>query len=130
MPAAIIISSGVTYSRYRVQYPASAEPFAFYDGISIWPGDFVRLFVLLLAIHFVAKTLVGLERDALKLAEDFGLEAIRSIPGQQIGRLNCHQRLVAHWNKLWPHGQPSPMSGLVDVHTLSSRYRDWVTPHW
>jgi len=67
VPMIILLSAAITCWRYCSQDPNTAEPFALYDGISIWPGDFVRLCVLLLAVHFIFKILVDLGANSQKL---------------------------------------------------------------
>jgi hypothetical protein len=117
VPAAVVASLGITAWRYRSQ-TGSIEPFALYDGISIWPGDFVRLFVLLLAVHFVFKTLVGLEKNARTLAEDFELKRDSKPPAQ----VNAWLAVLARWKTIWPHMEPASSTRRVSVQELVNRY--------
>jgi hypothetical protein len=140
VPGALLMSGGVTCMRYCLQKPSTAEPFALYDGISIGPGDFVRLFVFFLAIHFVCKILIGLENNAQNLAADFGLvpalaerrtassgeekwSPIRAQGSRFFGQIKLHERI----NQLWPHTEP-PKGGHVDARSVLMRYYGWTTP--
>lgn len=123
VPAAFLVSLGVTAWRYHSQI-GSIEPFALYDGISIWPGDFVRLFVLLLAVHFVFKTLAGLEENARTLAEDFELKRDSKPPAKATAWL----KLLDWWKTIWPHMEPASATGRVDAQELVNRYRPLGRP--
>jgi hypothetical protein len=50
---------------------ARQEPLAFFSGISIWPGEMLRLIALLLAIHFMIKAHVDLRVNEREVTERF-----------------------------------------------------------
>ena len=121
IPAAIIVSAIITAFRFSTQHEASAEPFAFYEGISIWPGDFVRLFVLLLAIHFVCKTLADLQENLKKLTGDFCLDQPPSVPDP------WREVIRIWWKYDWPHANPSSSTEDVNAQKLVNKFRVWGT---
>ncbi|MES2660644.1 MAG: hypothetical protein V4689_18605 [Verrucomicrobiota bacterium] len=114
----------------------AVEPFAFYDGISIWPGDFVRLFIVFLGVHFIWKTLGDLESNSHRLAAEFGrdLGTMEYPPenttpapsgttnGSGIPILSRTRDLL---NRLWPHGTVPSGSDSVNSDELFTRYCPW-----
>lgn len=75
IPLALILALVVTWLRYKYQFqwPDRAEPFAFLAGISIWPGDFLRCVLLVLALHFLAKIIHDLKCNRIELEEKFAI---------------------------------------------------------
>ena len=55
---------------------AQLEPLAFFSGISIWPSEMLRLMALMLAIHFLVKAHLGLQRNEGELTSDFDLAPV------------------------------------------------------
>lgn len=68
---AFFFSWGLVYFLAFLQR-AEGEPFAWMDGISIWPTEILRLLVLLMAGYFVWKTNSALEKNEDTIERDFG----------------------------------------------------------
>jgi hypothetical protein len=54
--------------------PAGGEPFVWFEGISIWPTEVIRLIAIFLAIIFVWKTDRALAISNENVQDDFGLQ--------------------------------------------------------
>jgi hypothetical protein len=77
---------------------ASAEPLAFFSGISIWPSEMLRLIAVMLAIHFMIKAGIDMRKNARELEERFCLKPLarKSFDWRDIGiGLDLRRRLVA-----------------------------------
>ena len=128
-PAALILSGGMTWIRWFRQHDLPApEPFALFDGISIWPGDFLRLLVFFLAIHFVCKILVELKANTKTLAEDFGLPYPPAVTPPAQKSSSTLQRMAGILQHVWPHPAPFVKGTGVDAQALMARYYGWARP--
>ena len=79
VPVVFVVGLTLTVCRYYWwNHPALAEPFAPLNGMSIWPGDFLRTCVVLLALHFSVKLLARLQSTREELQEDFALASTGS----------------------------------------------------
>jgi hypothetical protein len=65
------------------------EPFAWFSGLSIWPGLAIRIFAIILAMHFVLRSYCEVRRSNreirdrfLLLADDLKLGALNDEPNQ------------------------------------------------
>ena len=112
--------------RYYLQPDAGREPFVLLDGISIWPGDFLRLCVVLLAVHLVLKTLYDLEKNVRTLERKFAITDGSSNSGQSrdgTGRRKWYNS----WRNFWPQTKPydNQNKDRVDVRSWWLRYQHW-----
>ncbi len=60
-------------------YEVKEEPFAWIEGISVWPTEAVRLLAALLCIHFIIKAKYEVERSDKKLSEQFKLTSCKTL---------------------------------------------------
>lgn len=123
VPAAILLSVIFTAWRYHHQTVPGEEPFAVLAGISIWPGDFLRGCVVLLAMHFVTKTLHDLKVNAAQLEREF---SVLEPPGQRwyASEGPWWKRV---WRNFWPQTEDYTTRGVrVDVRFLLGRYNVWA----
>lgn len=74
VPATLTFSLAVTLSRYFGQTFAGEEPLAFLDGVSTWPGGFLRCYpCILLTLLIVARW--GLKGCSRRGAETQGISS-------------------------------------------------------
>ncbi len=89
--AAAAFAVAIVSSFYALQW-VEGEPFAWFDGLSIWPGLAIRIFAIILAIHFVVKSYVSLLNNDVEIFKRFSL------------RGNHHKFSVARMrNRRWLH---------------------------
>lgn len=70
--AAALLAVLVVTIGYRWQW-TYGEPFAWFAGLSIWPGVAIRVFALVLAIHFVFRSYCRVLRSDSEIFERFKL---------------------------------------------------------
>src|SRR5207244_2413838 len=63
--AVLVVSAAYTSQRIE------GEPFAWFDGLSIWPGVAIRIFAIILAIHFIFKSYVRVLQNDSEIFERF-----------------------------------------------------------
>jgi len=71
---AALIAWGVVWALAYAQLP-NGEPFVWMEGISIWPTETMRLFVVLMALWFFLKTNTSLKNNEGPISKQFGLES-------------------------------------------------------
>jgi hypothetical protein len=82
LPVAFFLCWLVIYLLAFVQR-AEGEPFAWFQGISIWPTEIFRLFVGVMAIFFFLKTERDLKNNDKILGQTFGLDPGHSSPNPE-----------------------------------------------
>lgn len=80
-------------------YQAGGEPFSLRKGTSIWPGEILRLAVIILSVYFLAKSLKDLKDNEDKLRTDFKLERQQNNSNRQTGTL--WKRFKSQWRGLF-----------------------------
>jgi hypothetical protein len=74
VPLCAILAVGVVCCIYVYQnYAGKGQPFAWFDGTSLWPSIAIFLLAALLSVHFIVKIHFQLKQNAAKLTEEFGL---------------------------------------------------------
>jgi hypothetical protein len=58
---------------YALDDTLEGEPFAWFDGISIWPTECVRLTVIALCVHFFARSFCAIRKNELHMEKEFKL---------------------------------------------------------
>jgi hypothetical protein len=108
------------------------EPFALFDGVSMWPSEALKLLAGLLTIHFVFKTRHEIRHNNRELERDFDLERPNEEFAGHVGRWS-HSKLfdwqmwsdwlnairVDRWQTDAATGRP----GGIDRQTLWNQYR-------
>ncbi len=124
IPLLVLLSLAVTVIRYGVQPAAGKEPFAWLDGISIWPGDFLRLCVLLLSAHFATKIVHRLRRNARFLETRLPIVA----PGDELPLYDvAGSGWRCWWRNFWPRAEDyADATERVDVRVWWLRYKAWT----
>lgn len=72
IPAAVIFVAVVLFDHYRPR----GEPFSLVAGISIWPGEALRLIATILSVCFLAKSMSDLRLTSKQLRKDFCFEKL------------------------------------------------------
>ena len=74
VPLCAILAVGVVCCIYVYQnYAGKGQPFAWFDGTSLWPSIAIFLLAALLSVHFIVKIHFQLKQNGAKLTEEFGL---------------------------------------------------------
>ncbi|MCW5797096.1 MAG: conserved membrane protein of unknown function [Nitrospira sp.] len=76
----VVIGGVLLWCQIRHFNYAEDEPFSWFDGVSIWPTEVLRLFATLLSIFFLFKAWADLAANTTDLSAKF------FAPGQSIGR--------------------------------------------
>jgi hypothetical protein len=58
-------------------YRSKGEPFSLFTGVSIWPGEALRLVAVILSVYFITKSLRDLEINEKELCKEFKLHELR-----------------------------------------------------
>jgi len=98
----IIVVLVATYSQH------SREPLTFFEGVSIWPSEMLRLVALLLAIHFMIKARSTLKLNEQEIAKRFGLSELVKVrvslekvwEGLRRGKLLEQLEIRSRWKNL------------------------------
>jgi hypothetical protein len=77
---------------FFAQTKADAEPLAFFSGISIWPTEMLRLFAIVLALHFMIKASFLLKDNECEITTRFGLDKLQ--------KTRLHFNVTSIWDKL------------------------------
>ena len=91
---AAFVSWLVIYIIAICQMP-EGEPFAWFEGVSIWPTEILRFFIFLMAVWFVWKTNNALAKSEEAIEKEFGLEPSDKIPWPQAKFLSREWRSQA-----------------------------------
>ncbi len=68
----ILFAAVVIIDHYRPE----GEPFSLVTGVSIWPGEALRLVAIILSVYFISKSLYDLRKNEKELCKDFGLHEL------------------------------------------------------
>jgi hypothetical protein len=68
----IPLTVAIIWWLYAAQW-RDGVPFAFFGGISIWPSEAIRLFLVLLCVHFLFKATADLFRSNVQIMREFRL---------------------------------------------------------
>lgn len=81
-------------------YRGGGEPFSLNAGVSIWPGEILRLIAVILGASLLLRLVNKLKESGIKLAEKFSLEPLGSESERQ--RASFRERLKSHfsWNSM------------------------------
>lgn len=111
--AAIVSIMFVAFAIYD-HYQQGGERFLLAAGVSIWPGETLRLIALILSVFFLAKSYQDLQKKEQELDKDFSLDTIHTL--QPIS--------FTKWRKS-KHGSDCSKNRLISW--LS--YRRWISIH-
>jgi hypothetical protein len=100
-------------------YRPGGEPFSLIAGVSIWPGEALRLMAAILSVYFIAKALKILQKNSEEMDEDFELQQIETARTMTYAKWledkkkpeNWKRRLASWWSyRRWMgiHGWPPP----------------------
>jgi hypothetical protein len=95
------------------------EPFSWFNGTSAWPSITLILFAALLSVHFLLKTHLNLNQNAINLSQEFGFDD--SVP-QQISLLA--------WEKPPLTNEPANTIPILDGAESNSRERIMIETLW
>src|SRR5262249_30096176 len=96
------------------------EPFSWTAGVSIWPAEGLRLFVVLLCLIFLVKGYRDLRKNSDELREDFQFHIDRSI--------HARLRLRSYWTNLQRVYHPAATRAATTVDQAWSWYLDAAGP--
>lgn len=93
----------VTIDHYRLE----GEPFSIITGVSIWPGEALRLIAAILSAFFIGLSLGALKESDNELVKDFGLDKFKARPSASVnkssqGTKTCERLTHALWLR-WRH---------------------------
>ena len=71
--AAIAVSTALWGYGWQQTSVTLGEPFAWFDGLSIWPGVAIRIFAIILAIHFALRSYCEVRRSNQEIRDRFSL---------------------------------------------------------
>ena len=78
-PFAVLVAAAIAVLTalwgYGLQQPSVTlgEPFAWFDGLSIWPGVAIRIFAIILAMHFALRSYCEVRRSNQEIRDRFSL---------------------------------------------------------
>ena len=147
VPLLILLAALLTACRYYLQAgQGGEEPFAVLEGISVWPGDFLRACVLFLACFFVTKTLRDLSKNSDDLEDKFCMlkRADRQAfdrrrlartqdkhpavvdPGEEAPRKSLAEAWKRRWFNFWPQTDDyAEDHHQVNIGHLWLQYKAW-----
>src|SRR6266481_5462650 len=75
VPFSAVLTAVVVHFFYRANnaVEGGSEPFAWFDGTSVWPSIAIFIFAGLLSFHFILKSQSDLTENAKRLTDNFGL---------------------------------------------------------
>jgi hypothetical protein len=91
------------------------EPFSLTDGISVWPSEIIRLFVIVLCLVFLAKGARDLTKNGEQITDDFLFQDESA--SQRLG-------LMSFWTNLKRVYHPAATMAGTTVDQAWSRYRE------
>lgn len=87
----------------------AGQPFSFYDGISVWPSEIVRIFAILLSIGFLVKARFNWHCEVAQTTKAFQLSKVDAINEQWrqlFDPILWREKIsVASWNVPKPEGE-------------------------
>lgn len=101
------------------------EPFAVWEGTSIWPGEFLRLAAGLIAASFIVRLLHDLEINRLDICEEMNLPSRPLEEGRKPGMSGLYQWVSKHMIHNW---HPQWTAGFYDGGKLWEEYQDRERP--
>jgi hypothetical protein len=113
---AVLIAAAVAL---RVPFDVYGEPFAWADGISLWPTEMIRILALVLSLYFIARTLRPVELDPKKPNGDFFAAEVKGAGDAKSGKA----ARVYEWYK-----QHRDQRGNVNAERLWKEFRALERP--
>ncbi|MHC4166847.1 MAG: hypothetical protein ACYSWQ_07815 [Planctomycetota bacterium] len=81
---------------------AEGEPFSLVAGVSIWPGEALRLIAAILSVCFIVLSLKALRKSEKELSKDFKIDQPDRSPSISLDRFCKNERIQRRWtNVLW-----------------------------
>ena len=77
------------------------EPFAFFEGVSLWPTDFIRLAGVLLAVAYLVYVGKKLSKDWNKIKTTFKIDSNEVLPEEKESARAPYSKLKRFWKIMW-----------------------------